>query len=88
MTRNIFSCRSVSTMTTYPVVTPSATSFATPRPTPLNLIPHANYSNYCTAGQSSVSITFSSSIYLRSVSDKTEISSPACVLYWWSGWQH
>ena len=41
-------------MTTYPVVTPSATSFATPRPTPLNLIPHANYSNYCTAGQYTV----------------------------------
>jgi len=40
------------TLSSYPVVTPSATSFAGPRPTPvsLSLIPHAQYSNYCTAG--------------------------------------
>jgi len=42
----------VSSVTSYPVVTPSAaaTSFAGPRPTPVTLIPHANYSSYCTAG--------------------------------------
>jgi len=42
---------SSSVMTSYPVVTPSATSFAGPRPVPVSLtLPHANYSNYCTAG--------------------------------------
>merc|ERR1712126_574553 len=42
---------SSSAMTSYPVVTPSATSFAGPRPVPVSLtLPHANYSNYCTAG--------------------------------------
>ena len=38
-------------MTSYPVVTPSATSFAGPRPVPVPItLPHANYSDYCTAG--------------------------------------
>ena len=58
----------VSSVTSYPVVTPSAaaTSFAGPRPTPVPLIPHANYSSYCTAGQAIASsqslVTFSANV--------------------------
>ena len=81
----------VSTVTSYPVVTPSAaaTSFAGPRPTPVTLvphIPHAAYSNYCTAGQTSQYLaTFSNSVSnnvqvsTRTVSARPDLSpvSPA-----------
>ena len=77
----------VSSVTSYPVVTPSAaaTSFAGPRPTPVPLIPHANYSSYCTAGQAIASsqglVTFSANVPMsRSVPEPPPLS-PASLLY-------
>ena len=73
----------VSSVTSYPVVTPSAaaTSFAGPRPTPVTLvphIPHAAYSSYCTAGQTpgQYLVTFSNSVTNVQVSTRTVSARP------------
>ena len=57
-------------MTSYPVVTPSATSFAGPRPVPVPItLPHANYSDYCTAGNKDLRCHHTYIQYLSKESD-------------------
>ena len=70
----------------YPVVTPSTTTFARPTPASSNyssLFPAANHSNYCTAGNWEVRRPSCREIFLlsRPLPDQAEVSAPPPLLH-------